>query len=156
MIKDSVELWKPLSISDEAIILWLKRLDKPLHWLKKPRTVYLDESVDIFSDIVPDTFIDRIFAVIALSEKNTFNVYTKHPKRMWSYLTGENRERLIGAEAIPLVSNDSSWGLIDWPIQNINLTAVVDSQEAANQLQLEFNDALWMSSKIVITVNDAV
>lgn len=126
------EVWTPLSVNDEAITLWLKNLSKPLHWLKKSRVVYLDESVDIFDDLVPDVFIDRIFSVIALSEKNIFKVLTKNPQRMLSYFKDTNREDIIGKVAMPLIS-PSNYGLLDWPIQNVDLGVIVDDQKTANE-----------------------
>lgn len=64
------------------------RLDKPLHW-RKPRRVFVNSLSDLFHDDVPDEFIDRVFAVMALSYWHTFQVLTKRPKRMAAYFANE-------------------------------------------------------------------
>ena len=41
-------------------------LMKPLHW-KKPRRIFVNSMGDIFHEGVPDEWIDKIFAVMALA-----------------------------------------------------------------------------------------
>jgi len=41
---------------------------------------------DLFADFVPDEWIDRVFAVMALAPQHTFQVLTKRPERMRSYM----------------------------------------------------------------------
>lgn len=43
-----------------------ERLDQPLRWLK-PRRIFVNSMSDLFHEDVPDEFIDRVFAVMALS-----------------------------------------------------------------------------------------
>ena len=42
-----------------------ERLDKPLHW-RQPRRVFVCSMADLFHEDVPDEFIDRVFATMAL------------------------------------------------------------------------------------------
>ena len=74
--RDQVELFL-----DEAA------LTKPLHW-RKPRKVFVCSMTDLFGEWVPDEWIDRVFAVMALSPQHTFQVLTKRPERMRAYLAG--------------------------------------------------------------------
>jgi protein gp37 len=64
------------------------RLDQPLRW-KKPRRVFVNSMADLFHEAVPDEFIDRVFAVMHMSPRHTFQVLTKRPHRMREYLSGD-------------------------------------------------------------------
>lgn len=80
------------------------RLLEPLKW-RKPARVFVNSMSDLFHEDVPDAFIDKVFAVMALSHRHTFQVLTKRPERMRDYLVeiysprGAER-RLLAAEAI--------------------------------------------------------
>jgi protein gp37 len=62
-------------------------LDQPLRWTN-PRRIFVCAHSDLFHDSVPDDWIDRIFAVMALAPQHTFQVLTKRPDRAARYLTG--------------------------------------------------------------------
>lgn len=74
-----------------------ERLDAPLRWTK-PRKIFVNSMSDLFHQDVPDDFIDRVFAVMALSPQHTFQVLTKRPERMLAYMTQDGHGR---------------WGFID-------------------------------------------
>src|SRR3954469_22165837 len=59
-------------------------LGLPLRW-RKPRRVFVNSMSDLFHEGVPDEFIDRVFAVMALTPQHTFQVLTKRPERMARY-----------------------------------------------------------------------
>ena len=60
-------------------------LTQPLRW-KKPRRIFVNSMSDLFHESVPDAWIDRIFAVMALAPQHTFQVLTKRPERMKAYM----------------------------------------------------------------------
>jgi len=60
-------------------------LDQPLRW-KKPRKIFVCAHGDLFHETVPDEWIDRVFAVMALAPQHTFQVLTKRPERAATYL----------------------------------------------------------------------
>jgi protein gp37 len=62
------------------------RLTAPLHW-RKPRRVFVNSMSDLFHEDVPDEFIDRVFAVMALAKRHTFQVLTKRADRMRDYVS---------------------------------------------------------------------
>lgn len=62
------------------------RLDTPLRW-RKPRRVFVNSMSDLFHEDVSDAFIDRVFAVMALSYAHTFQILTKRADRMRAYLS---------------------------------------------------------------------
>jgi len=60
------------------------RLDAPLRW-SKPRKIFVNSMSDLFHELVPFEFVDRVFAVMALAQKHTFQILTKRPERMAEY-----------------------------------------------------------------------
>lgn len=63
-----------------------KALLEPLRW-KRGRRIFVGSMTDIFGSWVPDAWLDRIFAVMALTPRHTFLLLTKRPQRMKEYLT---------------------------------------------------------------------
>jgi len=59
-------------------------LTQPLRW-KRPRRIFVAAHGDLFHDNVPDEWIDRVFAVMALAPWHTFQVLTKRAARMRKY-----------------------------------------------------------------------
>jgi hypothetical protein len=64
-----------------------EKLNEPLSW-RKPRRVFVNSMSDLFQDGVPDEYIDRVFAVMALTPQHTYQVLTKRAERMRAYLQG--------------------------------------------------------------------
>lgn len=83
-----------------------ERLDQPLRWAK-PRMIFVNSMSDLFHPDVPEEFIDRMFAVMALAKQHAFQVLTKRPERMSKYLTTNNRQSFWAhaANEIGLKSN---------------------------------------------------
>jgi protein gp37 len=61
------------------------KVAEPLHW-RKAKRVFVNSMSDLFHESVPDEWIDRVFAVMALAPQHTFQVLTKRPERMRAYL----------------------------------------------------------------------
>jgi protein gp37 len=68
----------------------------PLRW-KRGRMIFVCSMTDLFADFVPDDWIDKVFAVMALCPQHTFQVLTKRSKRMRNYLEGLTMNRLRDA-----------------------------------------------------------
>ena len=64
-------------------------LNEPLKW-RKPTTIFVCSMGDLFHKDVPFEFIDRVFAVMALSPQHTFQVLTKRPELMREYMNYDN------------------------------------------------------------------
>jgi protein gp37 len=60
-------------------------IDQPLRW-KRPRLIFVCAHGDLFHESVPDVWIDRVFAVMALAPRHTFQVLTKRSARMRQYM----------------------------------------------------------------------
>jgi len=67
-------------------------LTAPLRW-KKPRRIFVNSMSDLFHEGVPDEWIDKVFAVMALCPQHSFQVLTKRPARMRAYLSNQPQAR---------------------------------------------------------------
>jgi protein gp37 len=56
----------------------------PLRW-NRPRKVFVNSMSDLFHPLVPFWFIDKCFAIMALTPQHTYQVLTKRPERMAEY-----------------------------------------------------------------------
>ncbi|GAA1436036.1 phage Gp37/Gp68 family protein [Microlunatus lacustris] len=63
-----------------------ERLDQPLRW-SRPRRVFVNSMSDLLHADVPDGYIARVWAVMALAPQHTFQVLTKRPGRLRSLLS---------------------------------------------------------------------
>lgn len=104
-------------------------LRKPLSW-KKPRRVFVNSMGDLFHESVPDEWIDRVFAVMALRPQHTFQLLTKRPARMLDYMNTalEGVEQARWAIAGPLPSLERFW-----PLSNVWLGVSAEDQQRANE-----------------------
>jgi protein gp37 len=122
--------------------LWEKALGQPLRW-EKPRRIFVNSMSDLFHESVPDEWIDRIFAIMALCPQHTFQVLTKRAERMRDYQSGRYRKDDIYGEAaacLPLVPRDRRWAIADarqgeWPLSNIWLGVSVEDQERLERIR---------------------
>lgn len=89
---------------------WLRQ---PLKW-RKPRTIFVCAHADLFHEKVPDAWIDRVFAVMALAPHHAFQVLTKRSARMRAYLSdSQTLGRVMAA----------SEALLDDSVERANKTA---------------------------------
>ncbi len=82
------------------------RLDQPLRW-KKPRLIFVNSMSDLFHPDVPDSFLDKIFAVMVLADHHVFQVLTKRADRMRAYLTDPARKQRIYAALLAMCGGDA-------------------------------------------------
>lgn len=135
------EVGRPELFLDERM------LTQPLRW-KRPRQIFVCSMTDLCAAFVPDEWIDRIFAVMALCPQHTFQVLTKRPERMRQYLQndeaylrvlGDGVARELEAAGIPW---NGDWddrhsqaiaGATRWPLPNVWLGVSVEDQKTADQ-----------------------
>lgn len=74
-----------------------KQLLQPLRW-RRGRRIFWNAHGDLFHDNVPDEWIDRVFAVCALTPQHTHMILTKRSARMREYFreTTGWRARIAG------------------------------------------------------------
>ena len=111
-------------------------LTQPLRW-KKPRRIFVNSMADLFHDDVPDAWIDKVFAVMALARQHIFQVLTKRAKRMRAYVNRLHDEpvkdtlrRLVAAwPGNHRVPEDG----INIPLPNVWLGVSVEDQARADE-----------------------
>ena len=120
-------------------------LAQPLRW-SKPRMIFVCAHGDLFAEGVPDEWIDRVFAVMALAPQHTFQVLTKRPERMREYLSADRfklAERV--ADAVMYLWDGKIWdhgdrmwdqiygAIFEHPLSNVWLGASVEDQRRADE-----------------------
>lgn len=138
-----------LTIDSKAGPVWTgevrtndKVLQEVLGW-KRPRRIFWNAHGDLFHENVPDAWIDRQWAVMALTPQHQHLVLTKRPERMREYCsTFEDGPDAFG-EALAFVARaaglerQAGIDLIDsmvWPLPNVALGASVEDQAARSRL----------------------
>ncbi len=87
---------------------------------------------DLFHEDVPDEFIDRVFAVMAMAHWHTFQVLTKRAVRMRDYLA--SRSKNVKYWEKPAQELDYPFiRLLQFPFQNIWLGVSVEDQKRADE-----------------------
>jgi len=56
-------------------------LDLPLQW-KRPRLIFVDSMSDLFHELIPEQFIQKVFAVMRKADWHQFQVLTKRSERL--------------------------------------------------------------------------
>ena len=157
--KDSVEwsdaTWNPVRGGVEVgsgfdLRLVPEKLTEPLGW-KKRRRVLVNSIGDLFQDGVLDSFIDQMFAVMALAPRHTFQVLSKRAERMHAYLSDDALFMRIveacnraadGSEAVSGVRENLTTlargvrrepHLMQWPLMNVWLGVSVEDQQVADE-----------------------
>jgi protein gp37 len=104
----------------------------------RPRRIFVNSMSDLFHEQVPDEWIDRIFAVMALCPQHMFQVLTKRPQRMLEYLQKVSDEKDIQRWAnaacdlgidcrLPATLHDR-----EWPLPNVWLGVSAEDQKTAD------------------------
>lgn len=112
-----------------------RRLEEPLRW-REPRAVFVGSMADLFHDDVTDAFLDRVFAVMALSPRLEFMLLTKRPERARAYLTWTSRDlSRQGAiqNQLDFRSTLPRTVIERWPLPNVGLMTTTEDQERADQ-----------------------
>ncbi|PTX46530.1 protein gp37 [Gemmobacter caeni] len=118
-------------------------MDQPLRW-SRPRRIFVCAHGDLFHEAVPDEWIDRVFAVMALAPQHTFQVLTKRPERARDYLLAQlvyegcgvmSRGNIIASAALGMdtarfMANGKM--LAGWPLPNVWLGTSASDQASAD------------------------
>ncbi|EPY00916.1 DUF5131 family protein [Magnetospirillum fulvum] len=108
------------------------QLDQPLRW-RKGRRIFVGDRTDLFHPAIPDDYIDRVWAVMALTPRHTYQVLTKRPERMREYLDND----LLGIRLSDLI--DSEWRdgrrgepIVSLPLPNVWIGVSIEDQTTAD------------------------
>lgn len=120
----------------EAIILTHDdRLENPFGW-KQPSSVFVNSVSDLFHEEVPFMFVDRVFAVMALTPQHLYMILTKRPERMADYLNTDGTFANVYQACSDLIMSDSkrqpTGDSSTWPLSNVWLGTSVENQVFAD------------------------
>lgn len=126
-------------------------LTQPLRW-RRGRRIFVNSMGDLFHESVPDEWIDRVFAVMALCPQHTFQVLTKRSARMRAYVSNPDLHGRVCREvcdmvfdlhldvvllAAPQLEAKAPPGqrihLYHWPLPNVWLGVSVEDQRRADE-----------------------
>ena len=123
-------------------------LTKPLRW-KRGREIFVNSMGDLFHESVPDAWIDRVFAVMALAPQHTFVVLTKRAKRMREFCSDPRTPERIAREILEEHPVDRPGQsvldvlagrarkidveLCNWPLPHVYLGVSAERQQEADE-----------------------
>ncbi len=117
--------------SDEVLLAPLRR--------KRPTTYFVNSMSDLFHESVPDEWIDKVFAVMALTPQHTYQVLTNRSARMRNYVihlyeTDEGIERLsdaaVAVSGAPCAAHIED---VTPPLPNVWLGVSTERQKEADE-----------------------
>lgn len=103
------------------VILKPERLDLPLRW-QEPRRIFVNSLSDLHHELIPDVFIDQVYAVMALAPRHIYQVLTKRPERMQAYLKAPGRSEAIRDAMEPFLSARRKLrapAVLVWPLPQV-------------------------------------
>ncbi len=136
--------FKPGHRQDVELFLDEQMLTAPLRW-KKPRMIFPNSMTDLFAGFVPDEWIDKMFAIMALTPQHTYQPLTKRAERMRDYLScmkaffngaGDGYAKRWGAAAAEVTGSPCAAGAIeeiDFPLPNVWLGVSTERQQEADE-----------------------
>ena len=112
---------------------------QPLRW-KRPRRIFWNAHGDLFHPSVPDAWIDRVFAVCALTPQHTHMILTKRSARMREYFSVRQRPT---SEALYDLLHGAMMSIVEktmqraidaaYPLSNVWLGVSVEDQTRADE-----------------------
>lgn len=104
---------------------------------RKPTMWFVNSMGDLFHEVVPDEWIDQVFAVMALCPQHTFQVLTKRAVRMRKYVGDGHGPRPIHVDAHAVRMSgralDGREGVVHWPLPNVWLGVSAERQQEADE-----------------------
>jgi len=117
-----------VALAEKSLAAPLKR--------RKPTMYFVNSMGDLFHENVPDEWIDRVFAVMALCPQHTFQVLTKRADRMREYLTRASIWDWWARASISIAASPCAAGAVEdctWPLPNVWLGVSAEDQTRADE-----------------------
>lgn len=114
-------------------------LMQPTRW-QRPRRIFVNSMGDLFHESIPDEWIDRVFAVMAMAPQHTFQVLTKRAKRMRKWVGDPddgyghiNTYHRVLDRAEHMIDGDALADFVapPWPLPNVWLGVSAERQQEA-------------------------
>lgn len=106
-------------------------LTQPLRWTR-PRRIFVNSTSDMFHESVPDEWIDKLFAVMALCPQHTFQVLTKRPDRAAKYLGHSGTCIPVGIRQTAALLGQKDPGPLPIALPNVWLGTSISDQASAD------------------------
>lgn len=129
-------------VGADTVRLDERALTEPLRW-KLPRRVFVCSMSDLFGEWVPDEWLHRIFAVMALAGGHTYQVLTKRAERMRDYLADPATPGNVAAAVERQMQREPrltgrTWRdfvgyRVPWPLPNVWVGVSVEDQQRADE-----------------------
>lgn len=104
----------------------------PMSW-GQPAMCFVNSMSDLFHENVTTDWIDKIFAVMALSPQHTFQILTKRPQRMMDYFNSKSPQQDVWFEAKKkngeIVRHEV---VMNWPLPNVWQGVSIEDQPTAD------------------------
>ena len=125
---------------DDALLAPLKR--------RKPTTYFVNSMGDLFHEDVPDAWIDRVFAMMALAPQHKFQCLTKRSARMRVWANDPETPKRVteSAEHVATAAYGHHWlgalgnagigtagSVVKWPLANCWLGVSAEDQVRADE-----------------------
>ena len=114
-------------------------LDQPLFW-KKSRTIFVNSMGDLFHELVPSSFIETVFTIMAKTPRHKYQILTKRadrlaklalslfwPENVWMGVTVENKDfigRIHCLRQVPSTIRFISFEPLLGTIPHLDLTGI--------------------------------
>lgn len=113
------------------------RLDQPLRW-QKPRRIFVNSMSDLFHPGVSSSFIERVWGTMALARQHQFQILTKRPQRMRSWLEWVHEKGWINRQGtvqnrvdFMLAPDKLDQRSLTWPLPNVWLGTSIELDKYA-------------------------
>jgi protein gp37 len=112
-----------------AVRLLPTALEEPLRW-RKPRMVFANSMSDLFHEALPIRDVARVFAVMGLAGRHTFQVLTKRTRRMCDWLNDPATPATVRTAAEMIRPGTQ---LPEWPLPNVWIGTSIEDQRRADE-----------------------
>lgn len=107
-----------------------ERLEQPLRWAK-PRKIFVNAQSDLYHRGVDRFFLARVFAVMAVTPRHTYQILTKRPGRMHSLMRNIRFQEMVSREVDSFPAWQRPETRVPWPLPNVWQGVSVEDQRSA-------------------------
>lgn len=103
---------------------------------RKPTKWFWCDMTDLFGDWVEEAWIDKVFAVCALTPQHTHQILTKRPERMRAYIEARAHRAMFWKDAARSLGYALEWegiSLVPFPLRNVWLGVSGEDQDTVTK-----------------------
>ncbi len=115
-----------------AIALREDRLALPLAW-DTPRRILVNALSDLLHESAPIETIDHVFTIMALAPRHIFQILTKRPKIMQTYIVDKATPGRKTHAIDEIAPDANAHAIAAWPLPNVWLGVTAENQKEAER-----------------------